>query len=188
MRNALSALLFVCFLSLASVTGAACGGDDNAATQTDASTQHDATGADGNTPDAAGDASRDSAADAAADSGTDASGDASGDARSDAGDAAPEAGDGGTLHVVHVAPNGSITFSPMNLQIAVGDTVQWTWDSGGHTVTSGASCTSDGKFGTGTTTENAGFTYSFRFTTAGSFPYFCVPHCGAGMTGTITVQ
>lgn len=35
---------------------------------------------------------------------------------------------------------------------------------------------------------NTGNVYMFTFTTKGTYPYFCRPHAGAGMTGTITVQ
>jgi plastocyanin len=34
----------------------------------------------------------------------------------------------------------------------------------------------------------SGSTYSHTFTQAGSFPYFCRPHCSMGMTGTVVVQ
>jgi plastocyanin len=34
----------------------------------------------------------------------------------------------------------------------------------------------------------SGAQYSHTFTTAGTYNYFCRPHCGAGMTATITVQ
>jgi plastocyanin len=37
-------------------------------------------------------------------------------------------------------------------------------------------------------TSSAGAMYEFRFTTAGVFPYYCAPHVGAGMVGTITVR
>ena len=38
------------------------------------------------------------------------------------------------------------------------------------------------------TANAAGNVYVFPFTTKGTYPYFCRPHVGAGMTGTITVQ
>ncbi len=97
--------------------------------------------------------------------------------------------------VVHVGPGGAHTFSMPSVTIHVGDTVKWTWDSGNHTVTSGSSCTADGKFcspsNTNCSTSNPSAmnaTYSHTFTAAGSFPYFCIPHCTSGMTGSVVVQ
>jgi plastocyanin len=99
-------------------------------------------------------------------------------------------------HVVSVAPNGMLTFSPQNLTINTGETVQWVWSSGGHSVVSGSSCAADGQFcspsdtscGTAPTSAQ-GATYSHTFSTPGTYPYFCNVHCGGfGMVGTITVQ
>jgi hypothetical protein len=56
------------------------------------------------------------------------------------------------------------------------------------TGTSGTGCTSDGKFGTDGVLTGAGATFSHTFPTAGTFEYFCVPHCSFGMKGTIVVQ
>jgi len=102
---------------------------------------------------------------------------------------------GPTTHTVHVGPSETFTFSPSSLTINVGDTVQWVWDSDVHTVTSGAECTADGMFCSPNdtncasgTTSNAGATYEHTFTTAGTFSYFCTPHCTLGMVGSITVQ
>jgi plastocyanin len=107
----------------------------------------------------------------------------------------PNDGAMGTTHMVTVGPNNTLTFSPASLTIAVGDTVTWTWASDHHSVTSGTGCAADNKFCSpgdancaAGATSNTGSTYSHTFTTAGSFPYFCSPHCGAGMLGTITVQ
>jgi plastocyanin len=99
----------------------------------------------------------------------------------------------GTTHMVLVGEG--FTFSPSNLTIQVGDTVQWTWSSSGHTVTSGSQCNADGQFCSPSDSNCAsaplssqGATYSHTFSTAGTFPYFCIPHCDFGMVGTIVVQ
>jgi plastocyanin len=103
----------------------------------------------------------------------------------------------GTTYTVHVGPSSNtFTFSPSSLTIRVGDTVKWVWDTSGHTVTSGTSCTANGKFCSPNdtncasgTTSNAGAVYQHTFTTAGTFSYFCVPHCGVfNMVGSVTVQ
>jgi LPXTG-motif cell wall-anchored protein len=76
-------------------------------------------------------------------------------------------------------------FVPKSLTIAVGDTVVWTNNGmAQHTVTSDG-----GAFNSGTL--NPGATYSHTFGAAGSFPYHCTFHGGAGgvgMSGTIFVQ
>jgi plastocyanin len=75
------------------------------------------------------------------------------------------------------------TFPP-NLDVAAGTKVTWTnKDSVGHTVTSGARPNKDGKFD-GQLDANG--TFSFTFTTAGTYQYFCTVH--STMNGTITVK
>jgi plastocyanin len=90
---------------------------------------------------------------------------------------------GGTKHTVTV---DNFAFSPKDMSIKVGDTVEWTWVAGTHSVTSGSSCTGDGKFDSTLVPPPKTFTQTFD--TAGTFPYFCLAHCASnGMTGTITV-
>jgi hypothetical protein len=68
----------------------------------------------------------------------------------------------------------------MEITINVGDTVQWTWITGGHSVTS-----DDGLFNTGVL--GAGSTFSFTFDQAGDFAYHCIPHQAIGMVGVVHV-
>ncbi|GAB4298204.1 MAG: hypothetical protein Kow0098_23260 [Ignavibacteriaceae bacterium] len=76
-------------------------------------------------------------------------------------------------------------FIPSILVIPEGSTVKWTnMDSYQHTVTSGVPSTGDGKFDSGLI--QAGESYSFTFTTADSYNYFCEIH--PFMTGSITVE
>jgi Plastocyanin len=99
-----------------------------------------------------------------------------------------------TIVDVTVAPGGTLTFSPSTVNISVGDTVRWTWAASGHSVTSGAPCTSDGQFCSPNNTNcstcvlsNVDFVYEFTFTQAGNFSYFCCAHCAFGMTGVVNV-
>jgi nitrite reductase (NO-forming) len=75
--------------------------------------------------------------------------------------------------------NGANAFSPNTITVKVGTTVTWTnTDDMLHTVTSG---TSTGIAGTPDGTFNSGFispgeSWSYTFTEAGEFPYFCTPH------------
>src|SRR5919108_356657 len=52
---------------------------------------------------------------------------------------------GGQTFDVAVGQGGDV-FVPDTVNISVGDTVRWTWAEGGHSVTSGDPCTSDGQF------------------------------------------
>jgi plastocyanin len=78
-----------------------------------------------------------------------------------------------------------VTFAPAEVIIAVGVTVRWTAGEGGHTVTP------DNPNQAGVWTDpgslNAGQTFQHTFTRAGTYPYHCIPHRSAGMTGVIRV-
>ncbi len=88
--------------------------------------------------------------------------------------AAGEASDGTSVTIKDFA------FTPATLTVPAGTTVTWTNDDAvPHTATA-----SDGSFDSGNL--NPGQSYSFTFSTPGSYPYVCQYH--AGMTGTIVVQ
>ncbi len=72
-------------------------------------------------------------------------------------------------------------FKPASINIAVGDTVNWTnLDGGAHTVTSNAGVWESG------TVRGSGGTFSRTFDTAGTFEYFCQLH--SWMLGTVVVR
>lgn len=76
-------------------------------------------------------------------------------------------------------------FTPATLEVAKGTTVTWTnKDTTKHTVTSGKDGTKDSKFD-GPLADAPG-TFSFTFTEAGTYPYFCAIH--KSMVGTVTVK
>ena len=76
-------------------------------------------------------------------------------------------------------------FSPSNKTISVGTTIKWTnKDNFTHTVTSGTPGSPSGLFDSGNLGLNGEF--SFTFTQAGTFKYYCKIH--SSMTGTIIVQ
>lgn len=79
---------------------------------------------------------------------------------------------------------GGTRFTPNTVSIVVGDTVTWTWAGNNHSATSGPPGTPSGVFDSGI--KNSGAIYSFTFTSAGAYSYYCRVH-GAMMTGTITV-
>ena len=70
-------------------------------------------------------------------------------------------------------------FSPSTLTVKVGTTVTWTnKDSVDHTITSDTNVFDSGNMGSGDT-------FSYTFTTAGTFVYHCTVH--PSMIGTIIV-
>ena len=78
------------------------------------------------------------------------------------------------------------SFDPPIVRINPGDTVKWENKGAvAHTSTSGTGCTTDGKWDSGFLSP--GRTFQRVFSTAGTFPYICIPHCFVGMVGTVVV-
>jgi sugar lactone lactonase YvrE len=75
----------------------------------------------------------------------------------------------------------SFGYEPPAITVRVGDTVRWVNPTGiQHTATS------TGVFDSGSVGQ--GETFTFTFTTAGTFDYFCAIHGAALQSGTITVE
>jgi plastocyanin len=102
-------------------------------------------------------------------------------------------GSSGTSGTSGTTPTGGATvtvksnsFTPASVTIKAGEKVTWTWAGGSHDVVSGNNCTDDAKFKSSLQTSG---TFEFTFATAGTYPYFCTPHCSsANMVGTVIVQ
>jgi len=80
-------------------------------------------------------------------------------------------------------------FSSNAITITAGQTVTWTWsgsNSGSHDVVSGSSCSSDGQYSSPFHSNSGTFTH--QYTAVGTYNYFCSPHCGLGMTGSVAVS
>jgi len=96
---------------------------------------------------------------------------------------------GGTTGTEVTVQVGNWFYKPKDVTIKVGDTVKWVFANGTHSVTSGTSCTGDGKFDS--KNHSSPYTYTRKFTEAGSFPYFCdyMDHCTSrGQVGSVTVM
>jgi plastocyanin len=90
---------------------------------------------------------------------------------------------GGGGEVVEILASGT-SFTPSTVTIEPGTTVRWTNGDGQlHTVTP-----DDHTEWSEASLGSSGETFEHTFNTTGDFPYYCVPHRSAGMTGTITVQ
>jgi plastocyanin len=86
-----------------------------------------------------------------------------------------------------VAANGlSLKFVPATIPVETGDYVLWNWTSGIHTTTSGMPCLADGLWSSSLDSVTTQFTRQF-LEAPGARSYFCSPHCGLGMTGSVLV-
>ena len=87
---------------------------------------------------------------------------------------------------VTIGPNFELVFSPSSVTIHTGDQVKWTWASSGHSTTSGSPGQPNGIWDSGL--HNQGATFTHTFNSAGTFPYYCIPHGGCCMmVGTVMV-
>jgi plastocyanin len=84
---------------------------------------------------------------------------------------------GTVAQTITVTGTTTFMFSPMTSTINVNDVVHFNTTSL-HPVASGSNGVADGKF-------SANGDACFKFTAAGTFPFFCQVH---GFTGSITVQ
>jgi plastocyanin len=94
-----------------------------------------------------------------------------------------------SMAMKHTINQSGLTFAPNTLTIVQGDTVEWVWAAGSHTVTNGNGA-SDPNAGTlfDESLNSANQIVEYVFSAAGTYPYFCRPHETFGMTGTITVD
>jgi len=86
----------------------------------------------------------------------------------------------------------TLRFTPANVSVLDhGDIIVWHWLNGGHTVTSGViqSVAGDGNFNSSTlgSLQVANTFFSWKVGPL-SYSYFCQPHFGFGMKGTINFQ
>jgi plastocyanin len=82
---------------------------------------------------------------------------------------------------------GGLKFTPQNVTLHVGDTVEWTWDGSDHSTTSGTPGHPDGIWDSGV--QNQGFIFDQTFDTEGTFNYYCSIHGSCcGMVGSVIVM
>ncbi len=77
-------------------------------------------------------------------------------------------------------------FNPATITVSAGTTITWTnKDNVIHTVTSGAPGSPNGLFNSGNLGQNV--TFTFTFASAGTYPYYCIPHAST-MQGNVIAQ
>ncbi|MFZ2897855.1 MAG: plastocyanin/azurin family copper-binding protein [Saprospiraceae bacterium] len=88
----------------------------------------------------------------------------------------------------HTITISGLSFSPGNLTINIGETVQWQNNSGSHNVNGSLATypSNPAGFFSGNAAP-APWTFNHTFTIPGTYEYRCDPHFLAGMTGMITV-
>lgn len=99
------------------------------------------------------------------------------------------------VHTVRmVTEEGEFHFEPHVVRVEPGDTVRWVLESGSHSATSYDP--SNGKplripenadGWTSGVLRESGATFAKTFQIEGVYDYFCVPHEGVGMVGTVVV-
>jgi len=91
---------------------------------------------------------------------------------------------GSVKHTVNVT---NYKFTPDELQIEVGDTVEWKNTQGFHNVNGTKTTFPSNPESFGNSTGNS-WTYQYVFKTAGKYDYQCDPHASGGMVGKIEVK
>ena len=98
------------------------------------------------------------------------------------------AGGGGPDHIV---TQKGFAFNPSTIDVQIGDTIQWVWTGGTHSVDSGTKCTPDFVWFNGSlTTVDPTFTWTVPSDAPAVIEYLCDVgfHCETyGMTGVINV-
>jgi plastocyanin len=88
----------------------------------------------------------------------------------------------------HAAPaevavgSGGDRFTPKDVTVTAGEAVTWRWSDSGHNVQVDAAAE---QFDSGY--KSSGGTFAHTFTTPGTYEFYCDPHRGDGMRGTVTV-
>ncbi len=90
-----------------------------------------------------------------------------------------------SIAAVHTITVSNFQFSPGSLNVMVGDTIIWQWQSGSHTTTSTSIPSGAQAWNTPLTSANTIFPYVV--TMAGDYDYVCQPHA-AIMIGSFTAS
>ena len=88
---------------------------------------------------------------------------------------------------ITTANGTTLRFVPAAIVVEQGDYVRWLWGSlGAHTTTNGTPCVAGTLWNSNLNSTTTQFTRQF-LEAPGTLPFFCMPHCGLGMTGQVVV-
>ena len=94
-----------------------------------------------------------------------------------------------TVQVKMGADNGMLAFQPAKVTIKAGDTVQWVNNKlSPHNVVFDSSAKDADQYTHKGLAFAPGETFEATFSEAGTYDYYCEPHRGAGMKGSIIVE
>ena len=93
----------------------------------------------------------------------------------------------GVISIKHIVNVSNYKFTPKELQIEVGDTVEWQNTQGSHNV-NGTTTTFPSNPESFGNSIGSGWKYQHVFKTAGKYDYHCDPHAAGGMVGSIEVK
>ena len=94
-----------------------------------------------------------------------------------------------TVEVKMGADNGMLAFQPAKVTIKSGDTVKWVNNKlAPHNVVFDSSVKNADKLSHKGLAFAHGESFGVTFNESGTYTYYCEPHRGAGMVGTITVE
>lgn len=87
---------------------------------------------------------------------------------------------------VRVGPDTQNVFDPDSLEIPVGTTVTFVWDSSGHSLLVDSQ-PDESEWGGVPETQSEEYEHSHTFEVPGTYEYYCETHQGFGMEGSITI-
>ena len=95
-----------------------------------------------------------------------------------------------TVEVKMGADNGMLGFQPAKVTIKAGDTIKWVNNklAPHNVVFDSAKVKNADKISHKGLLYSPGESFEITFDEPGEYPYYCEPHRGAGMAGTVTVQ
>ncbi len=95
-----------------------------------------------------------------------------------------------TVEVKMGADNGMLGFQPAKVSIKAGDTVKWVNNKlpPHNVVFDGAKVKNADKISHKALLFSPGESFEITFDEPGEYPYYCEPHRGAGMVGTVIVE
>jgi len=94
-----------------------------------------------------------------------------------------------TVEVKMGTDSGMLAFQPAKVTIKAGDTVKWVNNKlAPHNVVFDSSVKDADKLSHKGLAFSPGESFEVTFNEPGEYPYYCEPHRGAGMNGTIIVE